>query len=108
MKLNTLSNFHHPGVRSFRDYEAGDDFYEALISMHLGLNDEESAQANARLVLLLANHIGDLDVLLEAMQIARQSASSTPDNNATVTEENETQSQWADRTYFHANLAISV
>jgi hypothetical protein len=49
-----------------------DDFYEALIRLHGELNDEESAAANARLVLLLANHIGDLDVLREAIQLAAQ------------------------------------
>ena len=50
---------------------APDDFYEALIDMHRGLDDKQSAMVNARLILLLANHIGDLDVLREAMQRAR-------------------------------------
>ena len=49
----------------------GDDFYEALLAAHEGLNDEESAALNARLVLLLANHIGSLPVLREALSIAR-------------------------------------
>ncbi len=48
-----------------------DDFYEALIDMHRDLDAEASAKANAKLVLLLANHIGDLEVLREAMAIAR-------------------------------------
>ena len=51
---------------------AADDFYESLIEMHRGLTDAQSALVNARLVLLLANHIGDLDVLREAMRIARE------------------------------------
>ena len=38
---------------------APDDFYERLIATHRGLSDEESALVNAKLVLLLANHIGD-------------------------------------------------
>lgn len=48
-----------------------DEFYEALISAHQGLETEESHAMNARLVLLLSNHIGDLAVLQEAMRIAR-------------------------------------
>lgn len=49
-----------------------DDFYEALIDTHRGLSDEQSRDVNCKLVLLLANHIGDLDVLREAMAIARK------------------------------------
>lgn len=48
-----------------------DDFYEALISAHQGLETAESHAMNARLVLLLSNHIGDLAVLQEALRIAR-------------------------------------
>lgn len=48
-----------------------DDFYEALISAHQGLGTAESHAMNARLVLLLANHIGDAGVLAEALRIAR-------------------------------------
>jgi len=70
--LNTKTNFHQPGTHFFRKYRAGDDFYEALIDMHSGLTDEQSMQVNARLILLLSNHIGDLAVLREAMQIAQQ------------------------------------
>jgi hypothetical protein len=36
------------------------------------LTDDQSALVNAKLVLLLSNHVGDLTVLREAMQIARQ------------------------------------
>ncbi|HEY0834310.1 MAG TPA: DUF2783 domain-containing protein [Azospirillum sp.] len=49
-----------------------DDFYESLIDTHRDLSAEQSAMVNAKLVLLLANHIGDMDVLAEAMRIARQ------------------------------------
>ncbi len=48
-----------------------DDFYAALIATHHGLTDAQSQLVNARLVLLLANHIGDLDVLRAAMARAR-------------------------------------
>ena len=48
-----------------------DDFYEKLIAMHRVLDDEASALCNARLILLLANHIGDADVLAQAMAAAR-------------------------------------
>ena len=51
---------------------APDDFYESLIETHRGLDDARSALVNARLVLLLANHIGDLDVLRAAMAAARE------------------------------------
>ena len=48
-----------------------DDFYEALIALHRDLTPEESAKVNAKLILLLANHIGDAQVLNEALVAAR-------------------------------------
>lgn len=48
-----------------------DDFYQALIDAHAGLTDEQSAALNARLVLLLANQIGDLNTLRQAIAAAR-------------------------------------
>jgi hypothetical protein len=59
-KLDTSSRFADP-----------DAAYRALIDAHRGLSDAESAALNVRLVLLLANHIGDLDVLCEAIALAR-------------------------------------
>jgi hypothetical protein len=53
---------------------APDDFYQALIDLHRGLTDEQSELLNARLILLLANHIGDMEVLREAMAAAREAA----------------------------------
>ncbi len=50
---------------------APDDFYAALIDLHRGLAPEQSALVNARLILLLANHIGDAALLREAMAAAR-------------------------------------
>ncbi|AOK03659.1 DUF2783 domain-containing protein [Burkholderia sp. AU28942] len=49
-----------------------DTFYEALIDMHRDLSDADSQLVNAKLILLLANQIGDADVLREAMALARQ------------------------------------
>ena len=49
-----------------------DDFYEALINLHRDLGDEQSAAVNARLILLLANHIGDLGVLKQAIALAAE------------------------------------
>jgi predicted LPLAT superfamily acyltransferase len=45
--------------------------YRALIEAHRGLSDEESAALNTRLALVLANHIGDLEVLREALALAK-------------------------------------
>lgn len=53
--------------------EQPDPFYEALIDTHRELGEAESHALNARLVLLLANHIGRHDVLLQALQAARES-----------------------------------
>lgn len=53
--------------------EAPDPFYEALIETHRDLDEAQSHALNARLVLLLANHIGRQDVLLQALQAARSS-----------------------------------
>lgn len=72
MALTTAPNLREPGKRYFRPYSPGDDFYEALIDTHRDLSDEQSALVNARLILLLSNHIGDLSVLREAMRIARE------------------------------------
>ena len=49
-----------------------DAFYQMLVDTHQDLSDEQSSMLNAQLILLLSNHIGDLDVLREAFAIARQ------------------------------------
>jgi len=51
---------------------AGDDFYEALMAAHEGLSSEQSARLNARLVLLLANQVGDAEMLNAALEKARE------------------------------------
>lgn len=50
-----------------------DDFYAALLAAHDGLSDDESAALNARLILILANQVGDLDRLQQALRLARDS-----------------------------------
>ena len=52
-----------------------DRFYDELIKAHDGLSPEESAALNARLILVLANQVGDLDTLREAISIARPNRS---------------------------------
>ena len=51
---------------------APDDFYEALVDLHRDLTPEQSRLVNAKLILLLANHVGDLSVLRQAMAKARE------------------------------------
>ena len=62
--LSTSSNFANP-----------DTAYRMIVEAHRGLNDDDSAALDAALVLLLANHIGDLSVLKEALEQATQTLS---------------------------------
>lgn len=62
-KLVTASRFVDP-----------DAAYVALVAARRGLSDAEAAELDARLVLILANHIGDLDVLEEAITLAKATA----------------------------------
>ena len=82
--LQTQPNFGIPGQRYRHAYSPGDDFYEALIDSHRGLDDAQSQAVNARLILLLANHIGDLRVLREALAAARQGVAPVPATDATT------------------------
>lgn len=61
---------------------AGDDVYAALIEAHEGLSAEESARLNARLILIMINHIGDPEVISEALKVARSEVSSRPADGA--------------------------
>lgn len=63
-------------LRTQLGLEAPDDFYQSLIETHAGLSDAQSELLNAKLVLLLANHIGDTAVLAEAMSAARKGVES--------------------------------
>ena len=69
--LITHPHFGAPGDTPLHAYSPGDDFYERLIQTHRGLSDEQSRLVNARLILLLANHIGDPAVLQRALAAAR-------------------------------------
>ena len=60
-KLSTASQFADP-----------DAAYRALLEARWNLSDEEAAKLDSRLVLILANHIGDPDVLREAIALARE------------------------------------
>jgi hypothetical protein len=48
-----------------------DDFYAELLAAHEGLSKADSDALNARLVLVLANHVGDREVLSEALKVAK-------------------------------------
>ena len=61
MPLSTASNFAKP-----------DDAFRAVVEAHRGLSEAQSADLDAALVLILANHIGDLGVLREAIVLARR------------------------------------
>jgi len=70
MTLSTLSNFVDP-----------DAAYRLLVEAHRGLSDEDSTLLDAALVLILANHIGDAEVLREAIALARRRLGrTTPDS----------------------------
>ena len=73
MPLITEPNFKDFEKPVFREFSPGDDFYEALIQTHEGLTDAQSHELNAKLVLFLSNHIGDLRILREAFRLARES-----------------------------------
>ena len=61
MALSTKSNFADP-----------DAAYRLIVEAHRGISDAKSADLDAALVLVLANHIGDLDVLREAIALAQR------------------------------------
>jgi len=59
-KLELKSRFDNP-----------DAAYVALVEARRGLTEEQAAALDTRLALILANHIGDLDVLQEAIALAK-------------------------------------
>jgi hypothetical protein len=61
MVLSTDSNFAKP-----------DDAFRAVVEAHRGLSDAQSADLDATLVMILANHIGDIGVLREAIALAKR------------------------------------
>jgi hypothetical protein len=61
MVLSTKSNFTDP-----------DAAYRLIVEAHRGISDAQSADLDAALVLVLANHIGDIEVLREAIALAQR------------------------------------
>jgi hypothetical protein len=61
MALSTSSNFAKP-----------DDAFRMIVEAHRGLSDAQSADLDAALVLVLANHLGELEVLREAIELAKR------------------------------------
>ena len=76
MALSTNSNFSKP-----------DDAFRAIVEAHRGLSDEQSADLDAALVLILANHIGDIDVLGEALALAKRRIADSSSNNNSAREQ---------------------
>ncbi len=66
-RLNASANLAQP-----------DDIYAKLIAAHEGLSKAESDALNARLILLLINHIGDTDVIAEALAAAKRGVIAEP------------------------------
>ncbi len=58
-------------LRTEPQIEDPDDFYARLIDLHEGLNSEESNSLNCKLILLMANQIGDREVLFEVLDVVR-------------------------------------
>ena len=61
MALSSSSNFAKP-----------DDAFRMIVEAHRGLSDAQSADLDAALVLVLANHVGDIEVLREAIELAKR------------------------------------
>ncbi len=72
MTLSTESNFADP-----------DSAYRLVVEAHRGLSDEDSALLDTALVLILANHIGDAEVLHEAIALAKRQLGGTANKTAT-------------------------
>lgn len=73
MMLSTQSNFSDP-----------DAAYRMIVEAHRGLDDEASAALDAALVLVLANHIGDLGLLGEAIALAKHAVVAQAPDKLTV------------------------
>ena len=67
-----------PGFKTTAHFQDADGFYEQLLDAHAGLTREQSELLNARLILTLANQIGDARVLTESLALARQLPADLP------------------------------
>jgi len=65
-------NLHFPGQAPGADPAASDEFYECLMDAHQGLSEDQSHLLNARLILLLANQVGDVSQLKALVAAARE------------------------------------
>lgn len=68
-------NLHFPGQAPAADPAASDEFYECLMDAHQGLTEDQSHLLNARLILLLANQVGDVAQLKALIATAREDVS---------------------------------
>jgi hypothetical protein len=59
-------------MRTTLHFQDADAFYEQLLDAHTGLSPEQSEFLNARLILLLANQVGDARVLAECIEAAKK------------------------------------
>ena len=57
-------------LKTTQSFDRPDDVYQKLTEIHRELSAQDSLKLNAKLILLLANHIGDEDVINEAIVIA--------------------------------------
>ena len=73
MTLSTQSNFADP-----------DAAYRLVVEAHRGLSDGDSASLDTALVLILANHIGDAEVLRQAIALAKRQLGGSADKKTTT------------------------
>lgn len=55
-----------------------DDLYQMLIDAHADLSDDDSMKLNAKLVLLLSNHVGDIGIIQQAIDLACEGVQARP------------------------------
>ena len=70
--LKLAPHLHFPGQAPVADPAASDEFYECLMDAHQGLSEDQSHLLNARLILLLANQVGDVSQLKALVAAARE------------------------------------
>ena len=58
-------------MKTSLNFQDADAFYEQLLNAHLGLNREESELLNARLILVMANQLGNTALLIDCIEAAK-------------------------------------
>lgn len=71
-ELKLSPHLHFSGQAPAADPAASDEFYECLMDAHQGLSEDQSHLLNARLILLLANQVGDVAQLKALIATARE------------------------------------